>query len=86
MPTITGTVRCLNISDDVAFTALEEEDTGDRETLILWSNAADVPVRTRVVQSNWAAMLREALADNRTVQIVTPTNSALVSSVQVGES
>jgi hypothetical protein len=86
MPNTIGTVRCLNISDDAAFTVIAEEGTGDLETLIVWSNLADVPVRTRVMQSNWAAMLREALADNRTVQITTPTNSAIVTMVQVGES
>lgn len=84
MPIFTGTVACLSISDDVAFTAIEEQGTGDRENLILWSNGADVPVRLRVIQSNWAAMLREALADNRSVQVSTLTNSAIVSSVQVG--
>lgn len=84
MPLITGTVACLSISDDVAFTAITEQGTGERESFILWSNGVDVPVRLRVIQSNWAALLREALADNRTVQISTPTNSALVSSVQVG--
>jgi hypothetical protein len=88
VPEMSGTVRCVRVSDFSAFTTIEDT-TGDRETFILWFNpGAQIPSQltsfTRVLHSMWLSMLREAQTNNLIVTIVHPTNSAEVTAIQVG--
>jgi hypothetical protein len=80
-----GTVKCVQIGDDFGFTTIEHADA-TRETFILWTGTTtEPPVRTRIVQSDWVALLRQALAENLTVVLNHATNSAIATSVQLGE-
>lgn len=89
MPDITGTVTCLQIGDDYAFTTIE--GCGSRETFILWffpgtggGIPSDLNAFTRVMHSMWVSILRQARAGNLTVRVVSPNGSAAVSLVQLG--
>jgi len=88
MPELTGTVRCVRVGDDLAFTTVNEQGTTNRELFILWwsgvSTPQDPPVHVRIIQSDWIALLREALASNISVTITHETNSAIVLNVQMG--
>jgi hypothetical protein len=86
MPAITGTVRCLQISETAGFTTIEETG-GTTETFILWFGTTIPPALTsfsRVVQSMWVSVLREAHANGLTVSVTHPTGSAAVTNVQLG--
>jgi hypothetical protein len=89
MPELTGTVRCIQVGDDFAFTTVNEQGTTTRETFILWwsgvSTPQDPPVYIRIIQSDWIALLREALAGNVPVTVFHGTNSAVVLNVQFGQ-
>lgn len=85
----TGTVKCLQIADDFAFTTIE--GGGSSETFILWFSPgtgggipADINAFTRVMHSMWVSLLREARAGNLTVRVVSPSGSAAASLVQLG--
>jgi len=87
---ITGTVRCLQISDDAGFTTIEDGG-GTKETFILWfvpGTGAGIPssltAYTRIMHSMWVSQLREALANNLSVTLTHPNGSAAVSAVQLG--
>lgn len=88
MADITGTVTCIQVGDDFAFTTIND-GAGDSETFILWlSPGSNIPpavnAYTRVMHSMWISMLREAKANNLTVRVASPSNSAAVSFVQLG--
>jgi hypothetical protein len=93
MTYFTGTVQCIMIGDDYAITALVVQ--GTQETFYLWSGAAtnppvgtpepEPPPRYRIMQSNWVALLRQAMASNMPVTIDTwGGNSSLVMNLQLG--
>jgi len=88
MPETTGVVRCIRVGDDFGFTTIAEQPSNTRETFILWwggvSTPADPPVHVRIVQSDWVALLRQALSDNTDVTITHTDNSAIVLNVQLG--
>lgn len=88
MPELTGTVRCVRVGDDLAFTTINEQGTTNRETFILWwtgiSTPLDPPVYLRIIQSDWVSLLREAKAGNIPVTITHDNNSAIVLNVQMG--
>lgn len=88
MPETTGLVRCIRAGDDFGFTAIEEQPGNTRETFILWwggvSTPADPPVHVRIIQSDWVALLRQALGDGTPVTITHATNSAIAMNVQLG--
>ena len=89
MPDLTGTVRCVRVGDEAGFTAVVEQGTNNRETFILWwdgiSTPANPPARTRIAQSDWVGLFRQAMASNITVTISHATNSAIVLNVQLGQ-
>jgi hypothetical protein len=89
MPELIGTVRCVRVSDESAFTAVNEQGTNTSETFILWwdgvSTPANPPARTRIAQSNWIALLRQAKASSILVTITHDNNSAVVLNVQLGQ-
>lgn len=85
----TGTVKCLQVADDFAFTTIEGGTAS--VTFILWffpgtggGSPADINAFTRVMHSMWISLLREARAGNLTVRVVSPSGSAAVSLVQLG--
>ena len=73
MPEVIGTVRCVRVVEDSAFTCVTEQGTTNNELFILWwdgiSTPANPPARVRIAQSNWVALLREALASSIQVKI-----------------
>lgn len=84
MALTTGTVRCIQVLDDIGFTAIQVNAT-TKENLILWS-ADEHPVQARVMQSNWVSLLRQAMASNLQVTLAHADGSAVVTSVQLGQS
>jgi hypothetical protein len=89
MPELTGTVRCVRVGDDFAFTTVDEQGVNTSETFKLWwdgvSTPANPPARTRIAQSNWVALLRQAKASNILVTITYDYNSSVVLNVQLGQ-
>lgn len=91
MPSISGSVRCLQVSEAAAFTTIEDS-TGSKETLILYfapGTGSGIPTTvnsfTRILHSMWISQLREAMASNLQVTVAFPTGSAEVTSVQLGQ-
>lgn len=89
MARITGTVSCFEISDDTAFTTIEDS-AGNKETLILWfSPGTSIPRNltsyTRIMHSMWISVLRTAFTNNLVVTLDTPSStSAVVIKVRMG--
>jgi hypothetical protein len=91
MALITGSVRCISVSDIAAFTTIRDAATATDETLILWfapgsggGTPPDLTSFTRILHSMWISLLRDAHANNLTVTVVHPNNSAAISSVRLG--
>jgi hypothetical protein len=85
MAASTGTVKCVQIGDDFGFTTLQVTPT-TKETFILWTGTTtEPPVRTRIVQSDWVALLRQALANNLKVVVSHQDGSAIATALQLGE-
>jgi hypothetical protein len=81
----TGTVTCVQVGDDFGFTTLQVTPT-TKETFILWTGTTtEPPVHTRIVQSDWIALLREAMAANLKVVVSHSDGSAIATAVQLGE-
>ena len=86
MPTITGTVRCLRVNETFGFTTIQEAP-GETETFILWFGSSippDLTAFTRIAQSMWVSLLREAHANGLTVTLTHAANSAVVGDIQLG--
>jgi hypothetical protein len=87
MPTVTGTVRCVQIGDEFAFTTITEQGTNTRHTLKLWWDGVSTPAnpaaRTRIAQSDWVGLLRQAMASNILVTI-DYDNNVVVGNVLLG--
>jgi hypothetical protein len=88
MAELIGKVKCIQVAEDAAFTSITEDSTGVRETFILWWDGITTPaepsIRIRIVQSDWIALLRQALERNTTVSVFHQDNSAIVQNVQLG--
>jgi hypothetical protein len=81
----TGTVTCVQVGDDFGFTTLQVTPT-TKETFILWTaTSTEPPVHTRIVQSDWIALLREAMAAGLKVVVSHADGSAIATAVQLGE-
>jgi hypothetical protein len=84
-----GTVQCVRVAADSAFTCLTEQGSTTNELFILWwdgiSTPANPPASVRIIQSDWIALLRQALASNVPVAIGHDDNSALALTVQLGQ-
>lgn len=90
MAITTGTVHCLHIANDFGFTTIDK-DTGGSETFIIWAfpgTGGGIPDNltafTRILHSMWVSQLREAQANNLTVEIVHGDRSAAVQAVRLG--
>ncbi|GGK76409.1 hypothetical protein [Mangrovihabitans endophyticus] len=81
MAVITGTVECVQIADDSGFTRIRDTTTGTAETLILWFAPVTVTEFTRVMQSMWVSLLREAMGNGLRVTAFHPDDSAFVGSL-----
>ena len=88
MPEIIGTVQCVRVAQDSAFVCLSEQNASTNELFILWwdgfSNPDNPPASLRIVQSNWVALLRQAMASSIQVTITHGDGSAYVENVQLG--
>jgi hypothetical protein len=87
---IEGTVRCVQVGDFAGWTEIEDA-AGTREIFILWFDPgnqipAELTSFTRVLHSMWLSILREAHANNATVTVFHPDNSAEVTDVALGRS
>jgi len=86
VPEMIGTVDCIRVGDDFGFTTIVD-NTGDREIFILWWSGLATPLEprthVRIVQSDWIAMLRQAMSDQSRVTITHGTNSSVVLNVQL---
>ena len=91
MAEITGTVNCLQVANDSAFTTIRDSTTGDTETFILWfapGTGSGIPQEltsfTRILHSTWVSQLRVAHANNLSVTIIHPDESAEITSIRLG--
>lgn len=91
MAQIIGTVRCIHVADDLAFTTIDPA-AGLSETLILWFAPGtgggipdDLTAYTRIMHSMWVSLLREAHANDLNVTVLHPDGSAEVTAVRLGE-
>jgi hypothetical protein len=88
MPETTGEVRCVRVGDDFGFTTIAVPPNDAREIFILCgsgvSTPADPPIHVRIVQSDWVAMLRQALANDHPVTITHAVNSGIAVNIQLG--
>lgn len=91
MPRMSGTVRCILVADDYAFTTIEDTTIGDSETFILWwfpGTGGGIPSGlnsfTRIMHSTWISLLREARSNNLNVTVSHSDGSAGITSVQLG--
>jgi hypothetical protein len=80
---IIGTVTCLQIGDDWAFTTIDD-GAGDSETFILWYFPTELTSFTRILHSSWVSLLREAKTANIQVRVTSSGSSAYVSMMQLG--
>ena len=90
MPEFTGSVRFIRVGADCGFTTLVEQAPSPAETFILrWGGELtppDPPARVRIIQSDWIALLRQAMASSIPVTITYgDSNSAIVLNVQIGQ-
>lgn len=90
MAQITGTVRCLQVTDDFAFTMIDPA-AGLSEIFILWwfpgtggGIPQDITAYSRIMHSMWVSLLREAHANGLNVTILHPDASAVVTTVRLG--
>jgi len=83
MASITGSVVCLQLGDDWGFTTVKDVTTGTNETFVLWFGPKQITEFTRVLQSMWVSLLRQAMADSLQVTIGAVDGSAQVASVQL---
>jgi hypothetical protein len=88
MPEMTGTVVCVRVAEDSAFTTLQDA-SGTQEAFVLWflpgiGIPASLNAFTRVLHSMWLSLLREAKSSGAPVTIVHPNGSAEVTSLGVG--
>lgn len=90
MPSITGTVNCLQVSEFAGFTTIRDA-AGHTETFILWfgsGGGSGIPPElnsfSRVLHSMWVSLLREAHSNGLTVTVAHLDNSAAITSLQLG--
>ena len=90
MATTTGTVACVQISENVGATRINVAGGGS-EIFFMWflpGGGTGIPVVlnsfTRVLHSMWVSLLREAQTNNSTVTIVHPATSAEILTVRLG--
>ncbi len=86
MALTSGKVDCLNVGDDFGFVGIIEDGTGDFEAFIIWFAPSNPSAFTRVLDSMWLSMLREALTTGDQVQISHDDDSAFINSLRVNKS
>lgn len=83
MASTTGSVVCLQLADDWGFTTIKDATTAVNETFVLWFAPKQITEFTRVLQSMWVSLLRQAMANSLQVTIGTPDGSAQVSTLEL---
>jgi hypothetical protein len=88
MTETTGTVTCLAVSEDAAFTAIKNA-AGTVETFTLWfSVGAGAPtlsdLEARVANSMWVSMLATARANGLKITVIHQDNSSRILSLRLG--
>ena len=82
MPTVQGTVSEIDVFEEYAWVKIE--DSGDTETVFIWSNyAADYSPQQRLVHGAWLSLLREALVNRLQVSVYHPSDSSMMSSLDL---
>jgi hypothetical protein len=72
MPSVTGRVFDVYVSDGYAWARITDEG-GVNTKVFIWSDAIEDYLPTqRILHGMWLAMLRDALANNLTVDAETP--------------
>ena len=100
MPETTGLVQCVRVGDplstgDFCFATLVVPKgfigntwVNEMEHFILWWSGVTAPwdpdEGTRMTHGWWLSLLREAMANDLSVTITHESNSAIVTSLQVG--
>jgi hypothetical protein len=84
MAITTGSVNCVQVADDYGFFALRETGTGTQEVFVLWFFPDESTAISRILQSTWVSLLREARAGNIPVSVAHDDGSAEVRSLQLG--
>jgi hypothetical protein len=86
---MTGTVRCLQLSEKNGSTTIQDA-AGARETFTLYflpgtpgGTPPTITAFTRILHSMWVSLLREAHANNLTVDVIAVDGSA-VTQVRLG--
>jgi hypothetical protein len=73
----------LQLGDDWGFTTIKDVTTATNETFVLWYAPKQITEFTRVLQSMWVSLLRQAMANSLQVTIGALDGSAQVASVQL---
>jgi hypothetical protein len=95
LPETYGLVQCLKVGDGFGFTTLVAPQgfvgltfVNEHEHFILWWNGVSTPSQpdtsTRMKHDQWVSLLREAMANDISVRLSHPKDSAIVTSVQIG--
>ena len=89
MPELVGHVKCIRVGYEFCFAICTEQSNGVDEVFTLWwdglSTPANPPPSLRIVQSDWVALMRQAMASNILVTITyQDISSNLVESVELG--
>jgi hypothetical protein len=92
MPTTTGTIKYIKIAkpsaggSDLCFFGLIPTGGTQAEELILWSGGPEqINAPQWIVNNATLLILREAFANQTQVTVTSPTNSAIVSGIQLGQ-
>ena len=85
MATTTGTVTCIQIGDDFGFFTVKNSTTAATETLIIWFGSSDPSAFTRILQSMWVSLLRDAINTGSQVIAVHPNGGAIITSLELSK-
>ena len=69
MPTVIGTVNCLQVEDDLGFMGILDSATNIIEYFVIWNNPGDPSAFTRVLQTMWLSFLKESLTGGNQVEL-----------------
>jgi hypothetical protein len=84
MPETSGTVQCVRVATDSAFTCINQQGATVSDIFILWWDGLGGPDSPRIIQSDWVSLLRQGLASGIPVTITHDDNSSYVLNVQLG--
>jgi hypothetical protein len=85
MPSTSGTVTGIKISQELCFFEFAPAAGGPAEMLILWEAAPPITAAQWILNNAILPILRDSLANHTTITVVTDTNSAIVTQVRLGQ-